>query len=439
MDGADITTSVRDKSGSGNNGGFIGTATTAAKTLGIRGQALNFNGTSNYIDAGPSIALTSDMTACAWVNASSLATANERHIFSRSNVTNDQFGLYALSTGKVGMVWGPAADTGKETNSAVVTTNAWYHVCGTRSTTAASIHIYINGAEVAATSLGGGSAIPTITANTAIGSYAPSAGCSDCYWKGKIDDARLYNRALSAAEVKQLYSQGSANTNSSANTLTNGSSLTSGLVAHWTFDGADTIWTSSVAATTADKSGNANTGTLNSMARSFSPVIGKMGQAFTFDGAVDYIAAADSSSLDVGDVFTYALWVRRARTGVDETLFSKSVNSAVLGFDSSNRVEFCGHSLGCPFISTATITDTNWHHLIVTKSGSVSTLYIDGALSTTTVSAVTMQNGVWDEYIGSDNGANVAGNFFKGSIDDFRIYNRAITATEAKQLYNLGR
>src|SRR3990167_9321998 len=50
---------------------------------------------------------------------------------------------------------------------------------------------------------------------------------------------------------------------------------TNGLVGYWTFYGADTPWTSSTAATTLDKSGNNNTGTLTNMSQSTSPVIGK--------------------------------------------------------------------------------------------------------------------------------------------------------------------
>src|SRR3989338_2640061 len=64
---------------------------------------------------------------------------------------------------------------------------------------------------------------------------------------------------------------------------------TSGLVGYWTFDGADTPWTSSTAATTLDKSGNNNTGTLTSMNRATSPTEGKIGQALNFDGSNDYV------------------------------------------------------------------------------------------------------------------------------------------------------
>ena len=76
---------------------------------------------------------------------------------------------------------------------------------------------------------------------------------------GSLDDVRIYNRTLSASEVKQLYLQGSSlkqNITPRKGTNTGTYSLDSGLVGHWTFDGKDTAWNSN---TTQDKSGQGNT------------------------------------------------------------------------------------------------------------------------------------------------------------------------------------
>src|SRR3989338_8887897 len=72
-------------------------------------------------------------------------------------------------------------------------------------------------------------------------------------------------------------------------TTTCATGLSCGLVGYWTFDGTDTPWTSATAATTKDKSGNGNTGTLTNMNRAIALVEGKIGQGLKFDGVNDYI------------------------------------------------------------------------------------------------------------------------------------------------------
>src|SRR6266568_8836981 len=58
-------------------------------------------------------------------------------------------------------------------------------------------------------------------------------------------------------------------------------SLSQGLVGYWPFDGATTNWR---ADTSADLSPSANTALLYLMSTTTSPIPGKIGQAFTFDG-----------------------------------------------------------------------------------------------------------------------------------------------------------
>jgi hypothetical protein len=85
------------------------------------------------------------------------------------------------------------------------------------------------------------------------------------------------------------------------------------LVGYWTFDGKDTPWTSSSAATTLDKSGNGNTGTLTNMLQSTTPVPGKIGQALSFNGSSNYVDVADISSLNPTNV-TVSSWVKTSTT-----------------------------------------------------------------------------------------------------------------------------
>ena len=113
--------------------------------------------------------------------------------------------------------------------------------------------------------------------------------------------------------MQQLYSQGVA-THVSASpkvgpTTSCTSGLSCGLVGYWTFDGKDTPWTSSSAATTLDKSGNGNTGTLTNMLQSTAPVPGKIGQALKFDGSSGYVDIGTNSSLHPANI-TVSFWIK---------------------------------------------------------------------------------------------------------------------------------
>src|SRR3972149_759763 len=100
------------------------------------------------------------------------------------------------------------------------------------------------------------------------------------------------------------------------------------------------------------------------------------------DGTADYLTIPDHNSLDVGDVFTYALWFKRNRSGINyETLFAKGQYSAVCVFGAgtgNNTLEVYGSYLGVIAKSTNSIADTAWHQTTITKNGSTSfKIYID--------------------------------------------------------------
>ena len=93
-------------------------------------------------------------------------------------------------------------------------------------------------------------------------------------FNGLIDDVRIYNRALSAAEISRLYGLGA--TTKIAKTITTNPDLEDGLIGHWTFDGSDLIENA------VDRSGSGNTGYLINFT-STSTLPGKIGQALEFD------------------------------------------------------------------------------------------------------------------------------------------------------------
>jgi hypothetical protein len=173
--------------------------------------------------------------------------------------------------------------------------NVWTHVVVTypATTSAAGVKIYFNGALQNHTSddYDGAGTIGSDASDVMfIGLNRPS---SDEFgnlspFGGVLDDLRIYNRALSAGEVMQLYKLGTATIGHS-----NEKFMTNGLVGYWTFDGSATNFRTN---TTADLSGNGNTGTLVNMSTTTSPVAGKIGQALTFNNTSQYVNVPDPGS-----------------------------------------------------------------------------------------------------------------------------------------------
>lgn len=86
-------------------------------------------------------------------------------------------------------------------------------------------------------------------------------------------------------------------------------------------------------------------------------------------------------------------------------------------------------------IISSSITDGKWHHLVGIKNGSNISVYIDSSLIGTKSLNGEKITGIYDLYIGALAGSS---EFFNGSIDELRIYNRALTAAEVTELYNQG-
>jgi Concanavalin A-like lectin/glucanases superfamily len=137
-------------------------------------------------------------------------------------------------------------------------------------------------------------------------------------FNGSLDDVRIYNRALSATEVKQLYSSGAV-TIGHSNAL-----ISNGLVGYWTFDGGSIDWRTN---TVRDMSGNGNTGSLISMSTTSSPTLGKSGQALNFGGA-GRVQVLDSF---VPTAYSISAWVNATST-VDQTFFCRTADDCTVTF-----------------------------------------------------------------------------------------------------------
>lgn len=409
-----VGTLAPDRSGQGNHGTLTnGPISTEGKI----GRGLSLLSASDYVEVANTTSLQINQGAVgAWIKTSDSGAGYHGIV-----VKEFSYGIFLISN-VVGIYdWSTGATRSTGVNLA---DGLWHHVVLTfNSGEANNTKIYIDGAHVLDTTM----TVQThLNENLGIGD---SIGNSQNFI-GSIDEVRVYNRALSAGEVRALYGLGASKIGASTAITQRGTNLATGLVGHWTFDGQ---YLSTSTAT--DSSGSGNHGTLTGANGKPRPALGRLGQALSFDGVDDYVGATGNDNSN----FSTSAWVKTSSTdsfdGIVE--YSTSLNGR-RGIGLANGNVLIVYASTYRLSTGAVVNDGRWHHIIGTYDGTTPIVYVDGVA----VSLGAENGGL----VGSSASSIVRiGDFtangykLNGSIDDVRIYNRALTAGEVQQLYNLGR
>ncbi len=445
FDGGDVPNGlIKDMSATTtpSHGNTVSISTTTFYTAGKIGQALNFDGVDDGVNIGviPTLyASSSDMTVSAWIKPSKFVVGFQCIICNSNAALANvpwamEFSVVAsrFSFGQAGI----GSGTVRVNNNTNLKKDVWYHVVAVRSFSSSLVWpttLYLNGVADGSGTLGrAGQSNQTV----AIGKYgAGSTG----YFQGAIDDVRVYNRALSADEIKQMYNSGISKFASSKPinaTTTCFYSLSCGLIGYWTFDGGD-ISNGRVL----DKSGGINHANLINISTTTFYTAGKIGQGFNFDGVDDKVSIDQfNSALSIGSTFTISAWFKSKSfsTANDRpTILGSSVST-------SDRTYLQVSSTGEPIVATwngSSMTSKSgnsvkldtWHHIVMTNNGTTINGYIDNTLmSGNTLANTSFSNGK------TNIGAGPAFGFFPGVIDDVRIYNRVLSSSEITALFNSG-
>jgi PKD repeat protein len=197
-----------------------------------------------------------------------------------------------------------------------------------------------------------------------------------------------------------------------------------GLVAAYGFE-------ESTGTLTADASGQKNHGTISGATRA----TGKFGKALSFNGLNNSVTIKDSASLDVSSGLTLEAWVYpKTTTGGGRTVILKEkTGGAVYNLYSSEDANLPLSSVfvgGYRVISSKTQLPLNqWSHLAATYDGQSQRLYINGLEVANRPQTGPIQTSGGALRIG---GNSLWGEWFNGSIDEVRIYNRALAANEVQ-------
>lgn len=218
------------------------------------------------------------------------------------------------------------------------------------------------------------------------------------------------------------------------------SSLNKGLIGHWKFNG-----------NARDNTPYNNNGTVVGATLTTDHYNGS-NNAYSFNGTSAYIDVPYSSILAPVNQITCSAWAYRSNwsiiSGNTRILSKTEIGGWHLSLDDvgagNGYFAFFVMKSGTGYLyakSLYTGLSTGWHHFTGTFDGRYARLYIDGVLKDTFDSTTTNIIGYSNNnslIIGAEAGpsSGSVGNYFNGKIDDVRIYNRALTATEVSQLYN---
>ncbi len=168
---------------------------------GKNGGALDFDGTNDYVSLGnpTALQLTGSMTVSAWINSDAFP-ADDAAIVSKRGSTGYQLDT-TIDNGPRTIGFKLNSGTGANMfryGATAMQTGVWYHIAGVYNATTQTLDVYLNG------QLDDGPLLGTVTAsqqNSTQPVYIGQRPSGGFFHNGRVDDVRIYNRALTATEI----------------------------------------------------------------------------------------------------------------------------------------------------------------------------------------------------------------------------------------------
>ncbi|MEY4917472.1 MAG: hypothetical protein RL616_1385 [Verrucomicrobiota bacterium] len=469
----------------------------AVFTTGKFSNSVALNGSSSYVSLPTSVvsSLSGNFSLAAWVYVN--ANGTWARVFDFGTGTTAYMFLAPVSGGNtVRYAITTSAGAGEQPiNGPALSAGAWHHLAVTVSGSTGILFVDGVGVGTNASMTLKPSSLGSTTLN-----YIGKSQFADPYFNGRVDDFRIYNVALSSAQVAALANSDGAPTSptgfvaspghnqidlnwtpvSGANfykvkrstqsggpyttilanpttasytdaTAINGTNYyyvvtavngvgestnsaqfaitPTAMFGHWKFNEAS--------GTTAADSAGANPGTVTNA----SWASGKINNAVSLVGAGDSFVRLPTGVVSTLTNFTIATWVyvdanlNWARlfdfgTGTTSYMFLSPVSGG-------NTVRYAittgsgEQQLNGPALSAAA-----WHHLAVTLSGTTGKLYVDGIAVNTNASMTLKPASLGSTTLNYIGKSQFADPLLNGLVDDFRIYNRALTNSEIAALFS---
>lgn len=420
-----------DYSSGGHTGTQNGGITYGA--TGKVGTAISFDGVDDYISNSNTtndFTITSPWTINCWVYTTTTAMDTAPACSINKLSTNDRIGIGTDTGGTKIKIISNGETAGQ---GGTFTTSAWHMFTMTYDGT--QISAWLDGQYSYSVTPSGSNWQSATDFTVAHNGFTSN---SYDFWNGLVDEARLYNRELSAIEIQSLYELKSNQTQI----------VPSGLVGHWKLDettGTDVIDYAS-----------SNNGSFKLKSGSTTPVNsvpGVVGTALLFDGSGSNQTAVylPDDAYDTMSEGSITAWINWDGTSGFEGIFTMGPGGRgfELGTSDDGKIEMWTNTgPGCADTlryktNGRPITPNTWHHVAYTVDGTGNKIYIDGVQYTDIsnpgmaskqifFSTCADAGATTNYYIGR---TEAGGEYFKGNIDDVRLYNRALSDSEVEEIY----
>jgi hypothetical protein len=411
---------AHDISGNGNNGTLTNGTTFGTGEV---AEAFNFDGVNDIVTADGSgrLNITGDqMTTDAWIYPRT--NTSGAFYFGKSALSDHPYVMYNNS-GKIFVIISTATGDNQEFDTGYIpVVNTWTHVAMVYDGRVGGdgLKVLVNGVQVFITATPAGN-MRSSTIPFGIGNRATDPGVS---FNGLIDEVEVFDAALTQSQIAAIYNAGSAGKCRSCVTPP------ANMVSWWPGDGH------------ANDIQGTHHGTLLNGA---TYAAGKVGKAFSFDGADAVDQVADDPAWDFpGNDFTIDTWVKfNAVTGTDVFVAhddGPGGNNKWIFWLNAGSLQFHRNNPGStiPSVSSdATFTPTvgRWYHVALTRSGSTWRFFVDG-----------VQNGndqsdsdpVPDASAPLTLGKAEAIPSLNGLLDEVEIFNRGLSPGEIAAIADAG-
>jgi hypothetical protein len=426
-----------DDSTNNNDGTLTSGPVWQTEDMCVSGKCLKFDGSDDHVVVLNSSSIgyaTPTISFSAWINPSSLPSINNFNILSKYY---NGFGLKFGTDQKImAGVYINSDVSVNVTSLSAIPLNSWTYIAATYD--GSSIKLFINGVLVKTTTGETATTFARYTNNWIIGRRS---GATYSYFNGFIDEVKIYNYARTEAQIKADYLAGAVGTGGSAASVSMGGKtqkwMSDGLVGYWKMD--ETTW-NGTAEEVVDSSGAGNNGTSSGA----TTTAGKFGNGGSFDGNNDYVSVGGSSTINPISAKTVVAWVyllqkpsqqKNVLVGPSGGVYFPS--SAADATSRKPRVQWSGLS-DINLFANSSLSYGQWTQIITTYDANGGSnnykIYINGVLDNSKTVTGNIASTTGNTNIGS-HGAYGA-NYFYGSIDEVRIYNRALSPKEVSDLYN---
>lgn len=410
-------TSVGDKSGNS----FNGTNNGATYVPGVDNQLIDeyygvqlISGDSDYINVGnnTSLQITGNITIGIWVINPGVSF-DGRIITKSDDSTQKSWELnYSASMSEAYPEFIISSDGSADSVTVTTTKNVadgdWHHIVATYD--GVNAKVFIDGVEEGTQAYASG--IFNSTSDVSIGSYSGGSGFTDI----TVGETFIASRVYGLAEIQDLAAKEEP-------------ILEAELELYYDF-------TEQSGVTVTDESNNTNIGSFQG-----TPlwILDASGNALSFNGTTDYVDINDG--LPAGDA-SVSFWFNAAKTSTQRIIYIQNSGDdpRIISIESDDSILFTTQAADGTTDRTSTAaagtwTADEWTHVVAVQDGVDTLLYINGTLEDSDTHV--------DIYTGFTNtgilGRNlVVANHYDGLLDEFEVYNRAITQDEVSVLYRLG-